>query len=212
MKLSEITEESTEAQVAQALTDNIVEKFKNVCPGPAIDTMTDDEVKAELDRRGIDPIKSFRKMQQEIHNCKNDTIISTAQLIAQLSTEGGAIVCTSDCSIIEIADAQVTGRMFVDDDGIGFVRRTKEWLALQKSREAGSRMTGNFEDWVRTNTNWSTDSRNGVYLDIRTAHAFIAWESKRMYILEIIEMKEKVRRLEEQLLLSDYHKEGKGVF
>jgi len=66
MKLSEITEESTEAQVAQALTDNIVEKFKNVCPSPAIDTMTDDKVKSELDLRGINFLTSYHKMQTEL--------------------------------------------------------------------------------------------------------------------------------------------------
>ena len=139
-------------------------------------------------------------------------MISTAQLIAQLISEGSAIVASGECSEIEIADAQATGRFAARGDGIGFVRRSREWLALQKSRETKVKIACNFEDWVRTETDWSTDSRNGVYLDIRTAHAFIAWESKRMYILEIIEMKEKVRRLEEQLLLSGYHKEGKGVF
>lgn len=57
------------------------------------------------------------------------------QLLSQLISEGGAIVCTGDCSVIEIADAQATGRMAVNGDGIGFIRRTKEWLALQKARE-----------------------------------------------------------------------------
>jgi hypothetical protein len=57
------------------------------------------------------------------------------QLINQLVTDGGAIVSSGDCSQIEIANAQSTGRFAVRDDGMGFVRRTKEWLALQLARE-----------------------------------------------------------------------------
>lgn len=57
------------------------------------------------------------------------------QLIDQLVTDGGAIVSSGDCSEIEIANAKSTGRFTVRDDGMGFVRRTKEWLALQLARE-----------------------------------------------------------------------------
>ncbi len=57
------------------------------------------------------------------------------QLIDQLVTDGGAIVSSGDCSEIEIANAKATGRFTVRDDGMGFVRRTKEWLALQLARE-----------------------------------------------------------------------------
>lgn len=127
------------------------------------------------------------------------TMISTAQLITQLIAEGGAIISSGECSEIEIADAQATCRFAARGDGVGFVRRHREWLALQKSRETRVKIACNFEDWVRTETDWSTESRDGVYLDIRTAHAFIVWTSRREYQREIIEMKEKVRRLEEQL-------------
>ena len=57
------------------------------------------------------------------------------QLIDQLVTDGGAIVSSGDCSEIEIANAKATGRFSVRDDGMGFVRRSKEWLALQLARE-----------------------------------------------------------------------------
>lgn len=57
------------------------------------------------------------------------------QLIDQLVTDGGAIVSSGDCSEIEIANAKATGRFTVRDDGMGFVRRSKEWLALQLARE-----------------------------------------------------------------------------
>lgn len=57
------------------------------------------------------------------------------QLIDQLVTEGGAIVSSGECSEMEIADAQATGRFSVREDGTGFVRRYAEWLALQLERE-----------------------------------------------------------------------------
>lgn len=61
--------------------------------------------------------------------------MTTNQLIDQLVTEGGAIVSSVECSEIEIANAQATGRFSVREDGMGFVRRTSEWLALQLARE-----------------------------------------------------------------------------
>ncbi|MDP1580990.1 MAG: hypothetical protein Q8M02_11970 [Candidatus Didemnitutus sp.] len=60
--------------------------------------------------------------------------MTTKQLIEQLISDGGAIVSSADCSEVEIADAQAAGRFSVEDS-LGFVRRTKEWLALQKARE-----------------------------------------------------------------------------
>jgi cell pole-organizing protein PopZ len=57
------------------------------------------------------------------------------ELINDLAYEGGAIVSSNDCSEMEIADAQATGRFAVDAEAFGYVRRTKEWLALQKARE-----------------------------------------------------------------------------
>jgi hypothetical protein len=60
-------------------------------------------------------------------------------LIEKLTAEGGAIVTSNECSELEIGDARITGRFSVRDDGIGLVLRTKEWLALQKSREVAAR-------------------------------------------------------------------------
>jgi hypothetical protein len=57
------------------------------------------------------------------------------ELIEQIVAEGGAIVSSGDCSEMEISNAQATGRFAVREDGMGFVRRTKEWLALQLARE-----------------------------------------------------------------------------
>lgn len=45
-----------------------------------------------------------------------------------VADEGGAIVLSSECSVMEIADARLHHRMFVDDQGIGFVRRSQKWL------------------------------------------------------------------------------------
>ena len=57
------------------------------------------------------------------------------QLLGQLITDGGAIVSSNECSEMEIANAQATGRFAVDAECFGYVRRTKEWLALQLARE-----------------------------------------------------------------------------
>lgn len=50
------------------------------------------------------------------------------ELIQQLIREGGAIVSSNDCTEMEIVDARVHGRFAVDSEGMGFVRRMKEWL------------------------------------------------------------------------------------
>jgi len=69
------------------------------------------------------------------------------QLIQQLVTDGGAIVSSGECSEMEIANAQATGRFSVREDGMGFVRRTKEWLALQLAREKAT--SSEFEAWLK---------------------------------------------------------------
>ena len=62
-------------------------------------------------------------------------LMTILQLINQLVTDGGAIVSSNECPEMEIKNAQSTGRFAVDEDGMGFVRRTKEWLALQVRRD-----------------------------------------------------------------------------
>lgn len=74
---------------------------------------------------------------------QNDEFMTTTQLIDQLAREGGALVSSNDCSEMEIADAQATGRFSVTDAGLGFVLRSKEWLALQKAREIAHPNTDN---------------------------------------------------------------------
>jgi len=61
--------------------------------------------------------------------------MTPGQLIDQLIREGGAIVSSAECSDMEIAVAQSVGRFSVDENGFGFVRRPKEWLAIVKRRE-----------------------------------------------------------------------------
>ena len=56
-------------------------------------------------------------------------------LINDLAVKGGAIVCTNECSEIEIANAMNTDRMVVNKEGLGFIRRTDTWLVLQKARK-----------------------------------------------------------------------------
>ena len=53
------------------------------------------------------------------------------ELLAALVRERGVIVTSADCSEAEIAFARVDGRFYVADDGIGYVLRTKEWLAAR---------------------------------------------------------------------------------
>ena len=61
--------------------------------------------------------------------------MTITELIQELIKEGGAIVSSNDCSEIEISNAQSTGRFAIDEGGLGFIRRTSEWLDLQKERE-----------------------------------------------------------------------------
>ena len=76
-----------------------------------------------------------QKMCDALNELQTNTAMTTSQLIDQLVTQGGAIVSSGECSEMEIANAQATGRFSVRDDGMGFVRRTSEWLALQLARE-----------------------------------------------------------------------------
>lgn len=45
----------------------------------------------------------------------------------------GAIVCSGDCSAMEISDAQATNRFYVDNQGFGYVLRTREWLETREN-------------------------------------------------------------------------------
>lgn len=74
--------------------------------------------------------------------------MSTMKTIEELAddvvTQGGAIVSSGDCSLMEISNAQACQRFAVREaDGMGFVRRPKEWLMyamdLVKDRAASER-------------------------------------------------------------------------
>lgn len=54
------------------------------------------------------------------------------QLARDVIDKGGCIVCTEECSEMEIALANACHRMAVFEDGCGIVRRTKEWLEMAK--------------------------------------------------------------------------------
>lgn len=61
--------------------------------------------------------------------------MTVEQLIQQLVSDGGAIVCTADCLVLEISEAQAAGRFAMNANGFGFVRRTKEQVAFQHPDE-----------------------------------------------------------------------------
>ena len=46
-------------------------------------------------------------------------------LLNKLAIDGGTIVCSSECSEMEIAIAKSCNKMYVDNDGIGYVWRAK---------------------------------------------------------------------------------------
>lgn len=54
------------------------------------------------------------------------------KLFDKLASEGGCIVSSNECTEMEIADANIRGDFFVDDEGLGYVRRTQKWLDLHK--------------------------------------------------------------------------------
>lgn len=54
------------------------------------------------------------------------------EFFRQLKENGGAIVSTKDCSETEIYFARAEGRMFVCEDGCGFVLRSQKWLDYAK--------------------------------------------------------------------------------
>lgn len=55
------------------------------------------------------------------------------ELARDVIEKGGCIVCTEECSEMEIALARSCGRMAVfEEDGCGIIRRPKEWLEMAK--------------------------------------------------------------------------------
>ncbi len=60
------------------------------------------------------------------------------ELLEKLAKEGGCIVSSADCSMIEISNAQARGDMFVDESGLGYVRRLPEWLQKHSAWARGA--------------------------------------------------------------------------
>lgn len=53
---------------------------------------------------------------------------SAEDLLDRLAREGGCIVSSGSASELEIADARVRGDFYVDERGLGFILRSKQWL------------------------------------------------------------------------------------
>lgn len=49
-------------------------------------------------------------------------------LLKRLVEYGGAVVSSGECTEMEIADARARGDFYVDDKGLGYVRRLQIWL------------------------------------------------------------------------------------
>lgn len=60
-----------------------------------------------------------------------------SELAGALMDERGAVVCSGDCDVIELAAARREGRFFVDDDGLGYVLRPKGWRELAEQSIPG---------------------------------------------------------------------------
>jgi hypothetical protein len=50
-----------------------------------------------------------------------DAYVGAYELLQLCSKEGGRIVCTGDLTEMQIAEARVDRRMYVDSDGFGYV-------------------------------------------------------------------------------------------
>lgn len=53
-------------------------------------------------------------------------VVAAEELLDQLAAFGGYIVSSGDCSEMEIAHARAEGRMYVNEQGLGFIRRPKQ--------------------------------------------------------------------------------------
>jgi hypothetical protein len=86
-----------------------------------------------------------------VHSARrDDTVLKRPkvpeQLLAAVNAHGGAIVSASECSRIEIMQAQDRGDYAEDFRGFGFVRRTPEWLERVELKQTyigyGGRLIG----------------------------------------------------------------------
>ena len=57
------------------------------------------------------------------------------EMFSRLAREGGCIVSSGSASVHEIADAQSRGDFYVDEEGLGFILRSKAWLDRVHARD-----------------------------------------------------------------------------
>lgn len=80
--------------------------------------------------------ESESELSEYIKSLKRGTAIpntnSMKDLFDLLKQHGGKIVTSSDVNHLEIADARVDGRMWVDADGIGYVFMPKDYASYVK--------------------------------------------------------------------------------
>lgn len=67
---------------------------------------------------------------------RDTTGLKGLSFMSRLASEGGCIVSTADCSVMEIANATERGDFFADGDNLGYIRRIPEWLG---KRDPGCR-------------------------------------------------------------------------
>jgi hypothetical protein len=68
-----------------------------------------------------EPSPAVKRAATIFHNAES------ANFLKRLRTDRGAIVSSADCTTMEIAFAQKEKRWYVDEDGMGYVIRMKEW-------------------------------------------------------------------------------------
>ena len=56
--------------------------------------------------------------------------MNTQQLLDRLVRDGGAIVSSDSCSVLEIRMAQGYNRFATNEEGMGFVLKSKEWVEM----------------------------------------------------------------------------------
>lgn len=83
------------------------------------------------------------------------------QLIERLTTDRGAIVSSGNCSEIEIAAAQATGRFAVNSKGYGFVWRYPEWLNLAQHLVSAQVRPGSSEETGAANSDRDALAKQG---------------------------------------------------
>ena len=102
------------------------------------------QIDADLTAAGIDMTDANSRLHAMVDSAKKETAMTPTELLVELVKHGGAIVSSNDCTEMEIVDARVHGRFAVDDEGMGYVRRMKEWLDRIHKADDYNQDSGNF--------------------------------------------------------------------